>query len=105
MTGNANVRVEWGYPYSNPLNTPSGFHVYIGLGSPNYSVPYATVPFSASYAGTFVANLSGLLCGVTYMIGVRAFNAVAEEPNTYTVSVLTDCTGPLPVDSLVGIAI
>jgi len=71
----------------------------------NYLYPAATVLYDTGVANTFVANLSNLLCATTYVIGVRAYNAVAEEPNTSTVSVLTDCTGPLPVDSLVGIAV
>ena len=42
--------------------------------------------------------------GVTYVIGVRAYNATAEEPNTMTVTVTADATGPEPVDSLTAVA-
>jgi len=71
----------------------------------NYSQPAATVLSSTMIANTFVCNIPGLSDGVTYLVGVRAYNAVAEEPNTNTVSVTADATGPLPVDSLVGIAV
>jgi len=74
-------------------------------GSAGYAVPAATVLFTTGIANTFGVNLAGLVNGMTYTIGVRAFNAVAEEPNTYTVSVTADATGPGPVDSLSGIAI
>jgi len=70
-----------------------------------YSTPAATVLYSSMIANTFVANLAGLSNGVTYLVGVRAYNAVAEEPNTSAVTVTAVSIGPLPVDSLVGIAV
>jgi hypothetical protein len=38
------------------------------------------------------------------VIGVRAFNAVAEETNTKTVTVTADATGPSAVNSLTATA-
>jgi len=100
------VRVEWGYPVINRATVPTGFHVYLGTGgAPSYSSPAATVSFSAGIANTFVSNLAGLTGGTTYQIGVRAYNAVAEEPNTSFVSVTADSAGPAAVDSLIATAI
>ena len=91
------------------LPVPTGFHVYIGNRSaPVYGSPAATVLYSSgpgTGANAFVCNLTGLTGGTTYQIGVRAYNAVAEEPNTSFVSVNADSAGPAPVDSLTGIAI
>jgi hypothetical protein len=102
------VRVEWFYPsiVRPPAKAPTGFHVYIGTGgTPDYSTPAATVPFSAAIAGTFGVNLTGLTDDTTYTIGVRAYNATAEEPNTNTVTVTADVVGPDAVDDLVGVAV
>ena len=100
------LRVEWGYPVVNRATVPTGFHVYIGTGgAPSYGSPTATVLFTAGIANTFVANLTGLVNGTSYQIGVRAYNAVAEEPNTAFVTVTADSAGPAPVDSLTGTAI
>ena len=62
-----------------------------------YGTPAATVSFQSAIAGTFVANISGLKNGVTYLVGVRAYNATAEEPNTTTVAVTADSVGPTAV--------
>ena len=74
-------------------------------GSPNYSVPAATVLYASSIAGTFVANIGPLSDGATYAIGVRAYNATAEEPNMTTVTVTADATGPTAVLSLTAAAV
>ena len=37
---------------------------------------------------------------IAYTIGVRAYNATAEESNTTTVTVIADSVGPSPVTSL-----
>jgi len=86
---------------------PAGGQVWRGsIGtSLGYQQPAATVLYGSMIANTFVCNIPGLMNGVTYLVGVRAFNAVAEEPNTVAVSVTADSVGPLPVDSLVGIAV
>jgi hypothetical protein len=100
-TAGGGVRVEWIYsPTTGPM-APTGFHVYIGTGTmPGYGAAAATVGFNSRVLNSFVANLAGLSNGVTYAIGVRAFNAVAEEPNTNVVRVTADATGPAPVDGL-----
>jgi hypothetical protein len=100
------VRVEWGFANVQPARVPTGFHVYIGTGGvPSYITPAATVSYASAIANTFVANLTGLSGGTVYTIGVRAFNASAEETNTTTVNVTADTTGPAPVDSLTATAI
>ena len=60
--------------------------------------------YSSGLANSFVANLSGFANGVTYTIGVRAYNATAEESNTSTVNVTADNVGPTAVVGLIGIA-
>ena len=105
-TAGGGIRVEWAYNTINPSPVPTGFHVYIGTGGmPSYGSPAATVSFQAAIAGTFVANLSGLTGGTAYTIGVRAYNATAEEPNTNTVTVTAITTGPSAVISLTATAI
>ena len=106
-TAGGGIRVEWAYNTINPLPVPTGFHVYIGTGgTPNYGAVAATVSFAASIGATFVANLASLTTGITYTIGVRAYNAVAEEPNTTTVNVTADnVAGPSAVVDLTGGAI
>ena len=104
MAGGA-IRVEWRYPPTTGPRTPSGFHIYIGAsGAPNYTVPATTIGYASGISNTFVANLSGLTDSVTYKIGVRAYNATAEEANTNTVTVAADSTGPSAVVGLTGIA-
>jgi hypothetical protein len=99
------IRVEWYYPPSAGLKAPTGFNVYAGTGgSPNYGSPAATVAFSTGIANTFVSNLAGFVDGTTYTIGVRAYNATAEESNTNTVTVTADATGPAAVGALAGTA-
>jgi len=105
-TAGGGIRVEWAYNTINPAPIPTGFHVYQGTGGmPSYGSPAATVSFAAAIAGTFVANLAGLSNGIAYTIGVRAYNATAEEPNTVTVTVTADSAGPSAVVSLTATAI
>jgi hypothetical protein len=103
--GTAKVRVEWAYPSTVRSRMPLGFHVYAGISAVNYSTPVATVLYANSIAGTWGTTLTGLSDDTTYTIGVRAFNATAEEPNTTTVTVTADSTGPAAVDGLTAIAI
>jgi len=101
-----NLKAEWGYkPPLITAQTPTGFQVYIGVGSLSYTSPAMTVSYSSGIADTFAALLTGLTNGTTYTIGVRAYNATAEEPNTVTVTCTSDATGPSAVESLVGIAV
>ena len=48
--------------------------------------------------------MAGFTDGTTYTIGVRAYNATAEEMNTNAVTVTAIATGPAQVDGLVGVA-
>src|SRR5208282_3600222 len=77
------IRVEWAYLVINRATVPTGFNVYIGTGGVvNYATPVAIVSYASGIANTFVANLMGLTSGTVYSIAVRAFNAIAQEPNT-----------------------
>jgi hypothetical protein len=99
------IRVEWYYPPSTGLKAPTGFNVYTGTGgSPSYGSPAAIVAFSTGIANTFVSNLTGFIDGTTYTIGVRAYNATAQESNGNTVTVTADATGPAAVGALTGTA-
>jgi hypothetical protein len=98
------IRVEWIYPPTSGPKAPTGFHVYTGIGVPNYLLPAATVLYGSAIANSFVSNIAGFTDLTTYVIAVRAFNATAEEANVNTVTVTAIATGPAPVESLVGIA-
>ncbi len=105
-TAGGSIRVEWFYPPTNGPRAPTGFNVYVGMGgTPVYSAPATTVSFNTGVFNTFVANLTSLVEGTTYSIGVRACNASGEEANTTSVSILADATGPAAVDSLTATAI
>lgn len=107
-TAGAKIKVEWsaGLPSANPKKRPSGFHVYMSAGtSLSYSSPAATVSATTgitaggAIAGAYQTTLQGV-DGTLYTIGVRAFNSVAEEANTTTVTATADGTGPLDVSNL-----
>jgi hypothetical protein len=99
------IRAEWYYPRASSAKAPSGFHVYTGsAGTPSYTMPTTTVLFSAGIANSFVANMTGFTDGTIYSVGVRAYNATAEETNMTTVTVTAIATGPAAVDGLVGVA-
>ena len=99
------VRVEWFYPPVSGPKAPTGFHVYLGTGgTPNYGVIAATVLAGTAINNSLVANLPGLTGGVPYTFGVRAFNAVAEEKNTNTVTCTPISVGPAPVVGLTAFA-
>jgi Fibronectin type III domain len=104
-TAGGAIRVEWISPPTSAVQQPQGFFIYFGTGgTPNYASPAATVLFTAATANTFATNLAGLTDGTTYTIGVRAYNATAEEANTNTVTVTADATGPTAVVSLTAVA-
>jgi hypothetical protein len=100
------IRIEWTSTTNVPsAKLPTGFNVYIGTsGVPDYTSAVAKVAYNSSLASSFVANLSGLTNGTTYTIGVRAYNATAEEQNTSTVSCAGDSVGPSAVQNLAAIA-
>lgn len=92
------IQVHW-LPSISPLFArATGFKVYNGTPTPDYSSPVATV--ASTGARDYRATLAGLADGVTFQIAVRAFNASGEESNTNTVSVTADATPPNAVDSL-----
>jgi hypothetical protein len=101
---NSDIRVSWTELPSSVAKQPTGFHVYTdgGTGTVNYATPVATVLFSSGFLSTFQTVLTGLTSGTTYIIGVRAYNASAEEQNTNTVSCTASATGPGPVINLTG---
>jgi len=94
------IRVEWGYHSMGRGRLPLGFNVYLGVGgTPDYSSPV----FSTAYAlgrTTYLGDLTGLVSGTTYTVGVRAYNAAGEETNSSTVAITSDATGPQGVDTL-----
>jgi hypothetical protein len=101
-----NIKVEWSGPNPvTPGTRPSGFHIYIGVGPLSYAAPAATVSYGSSIDDVFTATLTGLANRTSYTIGVRSFNATAEEPNTITVTCTADSVGPSAVQSLAAIAV
>lgn len=102
---NASVRVEWHYPLVRSPRVPTGFKVYVGVGTPDYTAPAAIVPYSSGFMNTFRATLSGLTDGTTYAVAVRAYNSSGEEQNGTVASVTAISAGPLPVDSLAATAV
>jgi hypothetical protein len=105
-TSGGGIQVDWSYAALDPDSAPTGFHVYLGYGStPDYSSPVATVSASPGLIGRYATVLSGLLNGVVYSVGVRAFNTAAEDANTYAVSVMAVSVGPNAVIGLTATAI
>ncbi len=104
-TAGGGARVEWIYPPTLGPTAPMGFHVYIGAGAtPVYGPAAATVSYGSGVLNSYVANLTGLSNGVSYAIGVRAFNATAEEPNANIVSITASNVGPSAVVGLTATA-
>lgn len=99
------VRVEWTHVMPSGANRPTGFKVYAGSPTPNYSTPLATVPAAAALAGTFRANLTGLADGVLVAIAVRAYNAASEDASTSYITATPDATPPAAVGGLTGTAV
>jgi hypothetical protein len=98
------IRVEWSYPAIDAASAPTGFNVFTGIGTPNYSSPAATAGATTGLIGQYSATITGLVNGTTYAVGVRAFNATAEETNTSFVQVTALSVGPRAVVGLTGIA-
>jgi len=94
------IVAEWTHPGGTRENAPSGFHVYIGRPTPDYSTPAATVS-AKSAQGPFSAVIDDLADG-TWAVGVRAFNETAEESNGNFIVVAVDGRPPDPVDGLSG---
>lgn len=95
--------LSWHYQRSvNPMQWPTEFRVYRGVGSVSYSSPVATVPYHGLEITT--TTITGLTGGTAYLFGVRAANATGEEPNTTTISVVAETAGPTPVINLSAVA-
>jgi hypothetical protein len=102
-TAGNGITVAWTKPATTGASEPSGFHLYTGTGgAPNYGAIAATVLSGAAVSGSFALNLTGFTSGVPYTIGVRAFNSIAEESNTHSVTVTANGVGPTAVQGLVG---
>lgn len=95
------AKVSWIYGPAGQGSKPTGFHVYVGIGTPNYATPAATVAFHGGAPSTpYFAKLTGLTGGTTYAVGVRTYNASGEETNVSTASITAVTAGPSPVVSL-----
>ena len=98
------IRVEWSYLSLDRATLPLGFHVYVSTSGPiSYGTPQQTVVYVRDLSA-YGLTLTGYTGGVVCTFGVRAYNAVGEEPNTTTVSVVALATGPVAVDGLAAIA-
>lgn len=95
------LRIEWAFPWKKTSGArPTGFHVYAGTGAmPDYTAVLATVAYREG-APYFRVNLVGLVGGQTYRIGVRAYNAAAEEKNTSFITAVPISQPPKSVSSL-----
>ncbi len=98
------ILVQWAYLAANRATSPLGFRVYAQAGTtPQYQTPAATVPYAAGQCA-YSTILAGPTGGGLYTVGVRAYNAVAEESNTNTATASLTTTGPSPVDALAATA-
>lgn len=92
------VRVEWSDRRPAGVSRATGYRVYQGVGSVDWTTVAADVPATAGIAGSYSTQLGPLTDGVAYLFGVRAYNATASETNTTSVSATADATGPAAVD-------
>jgi hypothetical protein len=82
--------------------TPIGFRVYAQAGAlTDYTTPAAVAPYTAGLSGNFAVEIGPLADGAAFAVGVRSYNAVAEERNTDSVRVEADASPPSPPDSLI----
>ncbi|MDR3622800.1 MAG: hypothetical protein P4L85_25830 [Paludisphaera borealis] len=95
------VRIEWTSQATDPRRRPTGFHVYAQSGVlTDYTTPAAVAPYATDLSGTFAVEIGPLVDGVTYAVGVRAYNTYGEEHNTTSVPVRADGLPPSPLDCL-----
>jgi hypothetical protein len=99
------VTVSWLYLGQPGKPEPEMFNIYMNEGDIiNYDIdPVMIVPYSSS-AGRYSEDLSGLIGGTTYSIGVRAEIGFAEEDNTVQVQVMAKGSPPLNVTGLAATA-
>lgn len=94
------LAVEWTHPQIHQDALPTGFHVYKGTGgTPNYAAVAATVAYLGPVAHRTTLT-SGLTSGTAYTIGVRAYNASGEEPNTAVATATPTTSAPANVAGL-----
>lgn len=98
--GSGAIRAEWTYPTGLGAQQATSFSAYVGVGTPDYATPAATVAYSSGINNAFVANIGSLSAGTTYAVVVRASNATGQESNTNSVSATTASSGPSAVQSL-----
>jgi hypothetical protein len=102
-TASGGAQVSWAWlPRPNEAN-PTGFRVWLTAGvTVNYAAaPTATVAFVAGRRA-YGAALTGLVAGTTYSIGVRAYNAAGDEPNTERAELVGLASPPGTVSGLAG---
>lgn len=93
--------VRWAYPFVSPSPVPTGFKVWITAGlTVNYAAtPDETVDYVPGIRD-YSATLAGLSDATTYAVGVRAYTATADDPNTDLYIVVGDSTPPDNVEEL-----
>jgi hypothetical protein len=95
--------VHWSYPFTAAANRPNAFFVFIGSPVPDYGGDFSSVLYNRGVV-LYRSAITGLTPGVTYQVGVRAFNNAGQEPNTTVASVTIPASAPANVDSLAGTA-
>lgn len=100
-TAGGGARVSWSYNAAGQGGAPTSFKVWLTVGGVvNYGVaPSATATYSSG-RWFYSVDLTGLVHGTDYAVGVRATNATGDELNTLSTSVRGDNTGPDPVENL-----
>lgn len=96
------AEVTWSYPEGwSALPIPTGFRVWITAGAVvNFAAaPSATVAFGAP-GGHYRAVVTGLVGGAAYAVGVRAYNAAADDGNADSHGVIGKTAGPDAPDEL-----
>lgn len=98
--------VSWIFPTNAIGGAPTGFRVWATAGSTvNYgAAATATVAYVAGQLH-YSTTLTGLTDGQAYAIGVRAYNATAEESSTLSASIVADDSPPSSPLSLAAVAI
>jgi hypothetical protein len=103
-TAAGTATVTWSYVPLGQGSAPAGFRVYVGLPTPSYASPAATVPYSASLS-QYRAPLSGLAGGDAVGVAVRAYNSGGEEQNAVVVTFVAAATGPDAVSGLTAVVV
>jgi hypothetical protein len=104
---NGQATAEWAYPFLTAVTL--GFRVYLWRADrPDlaFASVVAVVPFRrvTRTLFTFRCGLAGLLDGVSYRVGVRAYNGHGEEQNTVEIGVTGKVLAPANVATLSAVA-